>query len=72
VTLTSTGFGDIAPVHPLARMLANIEGITSGDPARAPDHLGTARLPADAYPLSQTKRRDEGATGIAEGSPNAG
>jgi len=27
VTLTSTGFGDIAPVHPLVRMLANLEGI---------------------------------------------
>jgi hypothetical protein len=27
VTLTSTGFGDIAPVHPLVRMLTNLEGI---------------------------------------------
>jgi hypothetical protein len=27
VTLTSTGFGDIVPVHPLARSLCNIEGI---------------------------------------------
>jgi hypothetical protein len=26
-TLTSTGFGDIVPVHPLARSLANIEAI---------------------------------------------
>lgn len=27
VTLTSTGFGDIAPVHPFARSLANLEAI---------------------------------------------
>jgi Ion channel len=27
VTLTSTGFGDIVPVHPLARTLANVEAI---------------------------------------------
>ena len=27
VTLTSTGFGDIVPVHPIARSLCNIESI---------------------------------------------
>jgi hypothetical protein len=27
VTLTSTGYGDIVPVHPLARSLCNIESI---------------------------------------------
>jgi ABC-type multidrug transport system fused ATPase/permease subunit len=27
VTLTSTGYGDIAPVHPLARGLANLEAV---------------------------------------------
>ena len=27
VTLTSTGFGDIVPVHPLIRMLVNVEAI---------------------------------------------
>jgi hypothetical protein len=27
VTLTSVGYGDIVPVHPMARALANIEGI---------------------------------------------
>jgi hypothetical protein len=27
VTLTSTGYGDIVPVHPIARSLSNIEGI---------------------------------------------
>jgi hypothetical protein len=27
VTMTSTGFGDIAPVHPLVRTLANVEAI---------------------------------------------
>jgi Ion channel len=27
VTLTSTGYGDIVPLHPLARSLCNIEGI---------------------------------------------
>jgi Ion channel len=27
VTLTSTGYGDIVPAHPLARSLCNIEGI---------------------------------------------
>lgn len=26
-TLTTTGYGDIAPVHPLARSLANLEGL---------------------------------------------
>ena len=27
VTLTSTGYGDIVPVHPIARSLSNLEGI---------------------------------------------
>ncbi|WP_245257477.1 potassium channel family protein [Methylocapsa acidiphila] len=27
VTLTSTGYGDITPIHPLARALCNLEGI---------------------------------------------
>ena len=27
VTLTSTGYGDIVPVHPLARSLANLEAL---------------------------------------------
>ena len=27
VTLTSTGYGDIVPVHPLARSLCNLEAI---------------------------------------------
>jgi hypothetical protein len=27
VTLTSTGYGDIVPVHPLARSLCNIESV---------------------------------------------
>ena len=27
VTLTSTGYGDIIPVHPLARSLCNIESV---------------------------------------------
>jgi hypothetical protein len=27
VTLTSTGYGDIVPVHPLARSLCNIEAV---------------------------------------------
>ncbi len=27
VTLTSVGYGDIVPVHPVARALANLEGI---------------------------------------------
>jgi hypothetical protein len=27
VTLTSTGYGEIVPVHPFARSLCNIEGI---------------------------------------------
>jgi hypothetical protein len=27
VTLTTTGYGDIAPLHPFARSLANIEAI---------------------------------------------
>jgi hypothetical protein len=27
VTLTSTGYGDIVPVHPIARSLCNIESV---------------------------------------------
>jgi hypothetical protein len=27
VTLTSTGYGDIVPVHPLARSVCNIESV---------------------------------------------
>ena len=42
ITLTSTGYGDIVPVHPLARSLCNLEmhhrpAISGNDPGQARD-----------------------------------
>ena len=49
VTLTSTGFGDIVPVHPLARSLCNIESIIGQlYPATILARLVTLELRADS------------------------
>ena len=49
VTLTSTGFGDIVPVHPLARSLSNIESVIGQlYPATILARLVTLELRADA------------------------
>lgn len=50
VTLTSVGYGDIAPVHPLARSLANIEAIIG--------QLYPATLLARLVTLELESRRD--------------
>ena len=46
VTLTSTGFGDVTPLHPIVRTLSNVEAIigqiVSSDPAGSPDYLRTS------------------------------
>jgi hypothetical protein len=48
VTLTSTGYGDIVPVHPLARSLCNIESIVGQlYPATILTRLVTLELRAD-------------------------
>jgi hypothetical protein len=48
VTLTSTGYGDIIPVHPLARSLCNIESIVGQlYPAMILARLVTLELRAD-------------------------
>ena len=48
VTLTSTGYGDIVPVHPLARSLCNIESVIGQlYPATVLARLVTLELRAD-------------------------
>lgn len=51
VTLTSVGYGDITPVHPLARSLANIEAIVG--------QLYPATLLARLVTLELTHRNDK-------------
>ena len=51
VTLTSTGYGDIAPVHPVARGLANLEAIIG--------QLYPATLLARLVTLELEHRRDD-------------
>jgi hypothetical protein len=50
VTLTSTGYGDIIPVHPLARSLCNIESIIGQlYPATLLARLVTLEMRDDPY-----------------------
>ncbi len=61
VTLTSTGFGDIAPVHPL-RMLTNLEGIIGQlYPATLLARLVTLELRTHRQQPARSKRRGDGA-----------
>jgi hypothetical protein len=70
VTLTSTGFGDIAPVHPVARMLANLEGIIGQFyPATMIARLITLELRRHGQP-AQSKRQAGSTTPV--GSPQTG
>jgi Ion channel len=56
VTLTSTGYGDIVPVHPIARSLANLEAIIGQlYPATLLARLVTLELEGRA-----TRRRENG------------
>jgi len=49
VTLTSTGFGDVVPIHPLARSLSNIESVIGQlYPATILARLVTLELRTDA------------------------
>ena len=61
VTLTSTGFGDVAPVHPLVRTLTNVEAIIGqlypATPARPPNHPGTSKASAATYPVKTKEWR---------------
>ena len=61
VTLTSTGFGDIAPVHPLVRMLTNLEGIIGQlYPATLLARLVTLELRTHRQQPARSKRRVDG------------
>ena len=61
VTLTSTGFGDIAPVHPLVRMLTNLEGIIGQlYPATLLARLVTLELRTHRQQPARSKRRSDG------------
>jgi Ion channel len=56
VTLTSTGYGDIVPIHPIARSLANLEAIIGQlYPATLLARLVTLELEGRA-----TRRRENG------------
>jgi len=56
VTLTSIGYGDIVPVHPVARSLCNVEGIIGQlYPATLLARLMTLGL--EGRPISQRKHR---------------
>jgi Ion channel len=58
VTLTSIGYGDIVPVHPVARSLCNVEGIIGQlYPATLLARLVTLGL--EGRPLSPRKRRSD-------------
>ena len=43
-TLTTTGYGDIAPVHPVARGLCNLEAVIGQYPATLLARLVTLEL----------------------------
>jgi hypothetical protein len=56
VTLTSTGYGDVVPVHPIARSLCNLESIVGQlYPAILLARLVTQEL-GDAKPARKEKR----------------
>ena len=56
VTMTSTGYGDIVPIHPIARSLANLEAIIGQlYPATLLARLVTLELEGRA-----TRRRENG------------
>jgi voltage-gated potassium channel Kch len=61
-TLTSTGYGDIAPVHPLARSLANLEAVV-GElfPSILLARLVTQEIDARRRSASFTADRSRGA-----------
>src|SRR5262249_3781659 len=50
VVLTTVGFGDIVPVHPFARGLANLEGIKSAE------FVWSARHRRDPDPRRRTRQ----------------
>jgi len=61
VTLTTTGYGDIAPLHPYARGLANIEAIIGQIyPATLLARLVTLELAQKRSSLTRSSPRDHG------------
>jgi Ion channel len=61
VTLTSIGFGDIAPVHPFVRMLTNLEAIIGQlYPATLLARLITLELRTHRQQPARSKRRVDG------------
>jgi hypothetical protein len=62
VTLTSTGYGDVTPVHPLVRTLANVEAIIGQlYPATLLARLITLELRRHRRQPTRSKRRSGGA-----------
>ena len=62
VTLTSTGYGDVTPVHPLVRTLANVEAIIGQlYPATLLARLITLGIRGPGRQPTRSKRRSGGA-----------
>jgi len=73
VTLTSTGFGDIAPVHPVVRTLANVEAIIGQlYPATLLARLITLELRRPRRQPARSKRRGGGTSADEGHDPDQG
>jgi Ion channel len=73
VTLTSTGYGDVTPVHPLVRTLANVEAIIGQlFPATLLARLITLELRRHRRQPARSKRRDGGTLADEGHDPDQG
>ncbi len=73
VTLTSTGFGDVAPVHPLVRTLTNVEAIIGQlYPATLLARLITLELRRPRRQPARSKRRGGGTSANEGHDPDQG
>jgi len=71
VTLTSTGYGDVTPVHPLVRTLANVEAIIGQlYPATMLARLITLELRRPRRQPARSKARSGGPSGEAGHDPD--
>jgi hypothetical protein len=73
VTLTSTGYGDVTPVHPLVRTLANVEAIIGQlYPATMLARLITLELRRPRRQPARSKARSGGASADEAHDPDQG
>jgi hypothetical protein len=73
VTLTSTGYGDLTPVHPIVRTLANVEAIIGQlYPATLLARLITLELRGPRRPPARSKPRGGGASADEGHDPDQG